>query len=205
MRANEFVFKEANSSLGDALRAMAQQQQASKPGQKNLNATQAPVGTQGTQSSVPPTQATSGGTRTPQNGTQQTPQTPAGAPNKPGVLGSFISGVTGGKASSLGSVAKLGAAKVAGGAGLNSISNAIQQNVADTEYGKNPGQQQSNIFAKPGDVGAAFKPGQTIKLPNVGDIKVGKIGPQGIELDTSKAPSIGVPKLTINPKDLLRK
>lgn len=205
MRANEFVFKEANNSLGDALRAMAQQQQAAKPGQPNPNSTQGTVGTQGTQSSVAPTQATSGGTQTPQNTTQKTPQTPTGTPaQKPGVLGSFISGLTGGKTSSLGGVAKLGAAKVAGGAGLGSVSNSIQQNVADTEYSKSGG-QQSNIFAKPADVGASFKPGQVIKLPNVGDIKVGKVGPQGIELDTSKAPSIGVPKLTINPKDLLRK
>jgi hypothetical protein len=188
MRANEFVFKEANSSLGDALRAMAQQQQVQKkPGQTNPNATQTAVGTQPAQTSVAPAQATSGGTQTAQ---------------KPGVLGSFISGITGGKTSSLGGVAKLGAAKVAGGAGLGSVSNSLQQNVADTEYAKSGG-QQSNIFSKPADVGTAFKPGQVIKLPNVGDIKVGKVGPQGIELDTSKAPSIGVSKLTINPKDLL--
>jgi hypothetical protein len=205
MRASEFVFKEANNSLGDALRAMAQQQQAAKPGQKNLNATQGSVGTQGTQSSVAPQQATSGGTQTQQNGVAQAPSGPAGQ-QKPGVMGSFISGLTGGKASSLSSVAKLGAAKVAGGAGLNSVSNDLQQNVADKEYEKVGGQtQQSNIFAKPADVGAAFKQGQVLKLPNVGDIKVGRVGPQGIELDTSKAPSIGVPKLTINPKDLLRK
>jgi hypothetical protein len=51
----------------------------------------------------------------------------------------------------------------------------------------------------------ALKPGQTIDLPNVGKIKVTKSGPQGIELDTSQAASIGVPKLTLNPKDLLQK
>ena len=201
MRANEFVFREANNSLGDALRAMAQQQQAQKPGQKNLNATQAPVGTQGTQSSVAPTQATSGGTQTPQNGTQQTPQTPAGAPTKPGVLGSFISGISGGKADSLGGLAKQGAVSAAQKAGLGQTVSAVGQALSPDKIPTG----KSNIFAKPAEVGAAFKPGQVIKLPNVGDIKVGRVGPQGIELDTSKAPSIGVPKLTINPKDLLRK
>jgi hypothetical protein len=58
---------------------------------------------------------------------------------------------------------------------------------------------------KPEDIGMALKPGQTIDLPNVGKIKVTKSGPQGIELDTSQAASIGVPKLTLNPKDLLQK
>lgn len=194
MRAKEFVIREAGTdSLGNALRSMmAQKAQQTQTQPKDLNATQKPQGTQGSQPSVAPTQATSGGTQT--------------TPSKPGVVGSFISGLTGGKASSLGSAAKLGAAKLAGGAGLNSVKGGIEQNVADQEYLKKTGQQgQSDVFANPSDIGASFKPGQKINLPNVGDITVGKVGPQGIELDTSKAPTIGVPKVTINPKDLLKK
>jgi hypothetical protein len=60
-------------------------------------------------------------------------------------------------------------------------------------------------MAAPQNANIAFTPGQTIKLPNVGDIKVVKSGPQGIELDTSKAPTIGVPKITLDPRDLLKK
>jgi hypothetical protein len=65
--------------------------------------------------------------------------------------------------------------------------------------------QQSAPIEDPNELGMAFKPGQTIDLPNVGKIKVTKSGPQGIELDTSQAASIGLPKLTLNPKDLLQK
>lgn len=197
MRAREFLIKEQSpDSLGNALRSLMAQSKSNQQSQtapKDVNATQQPQGAQGGQGTLAPSQASS-------SGAQQ-------APAKPGVLGNFISGLTGGKATSLGSVAKLGAAKVAGGAGLNSVKTDIQQNVADKEYAKQAGQGQgqSNIFGSPADANIAFKPGQKINLPNVGDITVGKVGPQGIELDTSKAPSIGVPKLTINPKDLLKK
>lgn len=193
MRAKEFVVREAGSeTLGNALRAMMSQSQQAKPGQpKDPNATQTPQAAQGAQSAVAPTQATSGGTQT---------QQPA---KKPGIVGSFVSGLTGGKATSLGSAVKLGAAKVAGSAGLPTAQGDIEQNVANAEYDKRAA--QSNAFANPADVGAAFKAGQKITLPNVGDITVSRVGPQGVELDTSKAPSIGVPKLTVNPKDLLKR
>jgi hypothetical protein len=65
--------------------------------------------------------------------------------------------------------------------------------------------QQSEPIEDPTELGMAFKPGQTIDLPNVGKIKVTKSGPQGIELDTSQAAAIGLPKLTLNPRDLLQK
>jgi hypothetical protein len=195
MRAREFLIKEQSpDSLGNALRSLMAQSKSNQQSQtapKDVNATQQPQGAQGTQGALAPAQASSSGAQA--------------APAKPGIVGSFISGLTGGKATSLGSAAKLGAAKVAGGAGLNSVKTDIQQNVADTEYAKQAGQGQSNIFGSPADANVAFKPGQKITLPNVGDITVGKVGPQGLELDTSKAPSIGVPKLTINPKDLLKK
>jgi hypothetical protein len=193
MRAKEFVIREAGSeTLGNALRSMMAQSQQAKLGQpKDLNTTKTPQAAQAAQGTVAPNQATSGGTQTQQ------------AAKKPGIVGSFISGLTGGQATSLGSVAKLGAAKVAGGAGLKTAQGDIEQNVADAEYQKKAA--QSNTFANPADVGAAFKAGQKITLPNVGDITVSRVGPQGVELDTSKAPSIGVPKLTVNPKDLLKK
>jgi hypothetical protein len=197
MRAKEFVVREAGSeTLGNALRAMMAQSQQAKPGQpKDLNTTKTPQAAQAAQGTVAPSQATSGGTQTAQ---------PA---KKPGIIGSFTSGLasslTGGQATSLGGAAKLGAAKLAGAAGLKTAQGDIEQNVANAEYQKRTA--QSDVFSNPSDVGAAFKAGQKITLPNVGDITVSRVGPQGVELDTSKAPSIGVPKLTVNPKDLLKK
>lgn len=179
MRAREFL-REAEPNLADALRAAAEQQKAAqqpKIGQPTPpNAVQQPAGTQG--STAP----------------AQTPQ--AGAKKPMGIGASFVSGLTKGKASSLGGVADM--------------AKQGMKNVAANQLGmKNTvaamGGQQSNQIQDPTELGMAFKPGQTIDLPNVGKIKVTKSGPQGIELDTSQAASIGLPKLTLNPKDLLQK
>jgi hypothetical protein len=188
MRAREFLLKEAEPTLADALRAAAAQQQAAqqpKLGQPtDPNAVKQGVGAQPAQGSASPTQVTPGGTQP--------------AAKKPmGIGQSFISGLTKGKADSLkglGGMAKQGIKNVA----------ANQLGMQNTVSAMG-GQQAQAPMQKPEDLGMALKPGQIIDLPNVGKIKVTKSGPQGIELDTSQATSIGVPKLTLNPKDLLQK
>ena len=193
MRAREFL-REAEPNLADALRAAAEQQKAAqqpKVGQQtNPNAVQQPAGTQGAQGTAAPAQVTPGGTQTPQ----------AGAKKPMGIGASFVSGLTKGKASSLGGVADM--AKQ----GIKNIA-ASQLGMGNTVAAMGSQQQagQPAQIQKPEDLGMALKPGQTIDLPNVGKIKVTKSGPQGIELDTSQAASIGLPKLTLNPKDLLQK
>lgn len=188
MRAREFLLKEAEPTLADALRAAAAQQQAAqqpKIGQPaDPNAVKQAVGAQPAQGSASPTQVTPGGTPP--------------AANKPmGIGQSFISGLTKGKADSLGGVA--GMAKQ----GIKNVA-ANQLGMKNTVAAMGQPRTQTPM-QKPEELGAALKPGQTIDLPNVGKIKVTKSGPQGIELDTSQAASIGVPKLTLNPKDLLQK
>jgi hypothetical protein len=188
MRAREFL-REAQPNLADALRAAAEQQktaQQPKIGQQtNPNAVQQPAGTQGTQSSTAPT------------------QTPTPGATKPmGIGASFAAGLTKGKSQQLGPDGKpLGLAGVAK-QGVKNIA-ANQLGMKNTVAAVN-GQPAAPI-EDPNELGMAFKPGQTIDLPNVGKIKVTKSGPQGIELDTSQAASIGLPKLTLNPKDLLQK
>jgi hypothetical protein len=189
MRAREFL-REAEPNLADALRAAAEQQKAAqqpKIGQPaNPNAVQQPAGTQGTQSSTAPAQ------------TQ-----PAGAKKPLGIGAAFAAGLTKGKSQQidpktgepmgLGGVAKQGAKNFAANQlGMKGTVSALSS-------------QQSEPIQDPTELGMAFKPGQTIDLPNVGKIKVTKSGPQGIELDTSQAASIGLPKLTLNPRDLLQK
>jgi hypothetical protein len=193
MRAREFLIKEAAPTLADALRAAAaQEQQAQQPkiGQaQDPNAVKQPAGTQSSQSTVSPTNATPGGTQTPQNGIK-----------KPMGMGqSFVSGLTKGKANSLGGVkdmAKQGAANFAANKlGLSNTVNALGAPATPAV----PGTQN------PADIGMTLKAGQNIDLPNVGKITITKSSPQGIELDTSQAPSLGVKKLMLNPKDLLQK
>lgn len=197
MRAREFLLKEAEPTLADALRAAAAQQQAAqqpKIGQPtDPNAVKQGVGAQSAQGSASPTQVTPGGTQT------------AGAAKKPlGIGASFVAGLTKGKSQQidpktgkplgLSGVAKQGAKNFASDQlGLKNTVNAL----GATSPAEEP--------QSPEDLGMALQPGQTIDLPNVGKIKVTKSGPQGIELDTSQATSIGVPKLTLNPKDLLQK
>jgi hypothetical protein len=189
MRAREFL-REAEPNLADALRAAAEQQKAAqqpKIGQQtNPNAVQQPAGTQGTQSSTAPAQ------------TQ-----PAGAKKPLGIGAAFAAGLTKGKSQQidpntgepmgLGGVAKQGAKNFAANQlGMKGTVSALSG-------------QQPEPIEDPTELGMAFKPGQTIDLPNVGKIKVTKSGPQGIELDTSQAAAIGLPKLTLNPRDLLQK
>jgi hypothetical protein len=187
MRAREFLLKEAEPTLADALRAAAAQQQAAqqpKIGQPtNPNAVKQGVGAQAAQGSASPTQVTPGGTQ-------------AAAKKPMGIGQSFISGLTKGKADSLGGMA---------GMAKQGIKNMAANQLGMQNTVSAMGKQADAPLQKPEDLGMALKPGQTIDLPNVGKIKVTKSGPQGIELDTSQATSIGVPKLTLNPKDLLQK
>jgi hypothetical protein len=193
MRAKEFL-PEAPTNLGGALRSMALQQKAAKTtGQLDPNAAKTGQGTQGTQGSVSATQTTTGGQQT-----AQTSTTPA-APAKPGVMGSFISGLTGGKASSIGGMAKNAAASAGNKLGMRQTTAALQSDP------NNP--QSLADLSKPGtlDQAMSVQQGQTLDIPNFGQVKITKTGPQGLELDTSKVPGLGLPKVTINPKDLLKK
>jgi hypothetical protein len=193
MRAKEFL-PEAPTNLAGALRSMALQQKAAKTtGQLDPNAAKTGQGTQGTQGSVSATQATTGGQQT-----AQTSTTPA-APAKPGVMGSFISGLTGGKADSLGGIAKNAAASAGNKLGMRQTTAALQSDP------NNP--QSLADLNKPGtlDQAMSVQQGQTLDIPNFGQVKITKSGPQGLELDTSKVPGLGLPKVTINPKDLLKK
>jgi len=177
-------------NLADALRAAAEKQmQAGMPKvgqQTNPNAMKQPAGTQGTQGSTAPT------------------QTPTAGAKKPlGIGASFVAGLTKGKSQQvdpntgktlgLTGVAKQGAKNFATNQlGMKGTVNALSS-------------QQPDQIQDPEDLGMSLKAGQTIDLPNVGKIKVTKSGPQGIELDTSQAASIGIPKLTLDPKDLLKR
>jgi hypothetical protein len=65
-------------------------------------------------------------------------------------------------------------------------------------------QTQKNLdtFNKP-DSQQPSKPGDEMEIPTLGKVKINRIGPGGIELDTSKT-QLGVPKISINPRDLRR-
>ena len=172
---------ETGPNLADALRAAAQQKMAAsqpKMGQPtDPNAVKQGQSTQGTQGTAAPSQATTGGTTTPQNGVK-------------GIGASFISGLTKGKADSLsglGNMAKQGVKNIA--------ANQLGMKNTVAAVGSNTAQQPAQI-QKPEDLGMALRPGSEIDLPNVGKIKVTKSNAQGIELDTSQAPSLGIPKLT---------
>lgn len=196
MRAREFL-REAEPNLADALRAAAEQQKAAqqpKIGQQtNPNAVQQPAGTQGTQGTAAPAQVTPGGSQTAQP-----------AAKKPlGIGASFVAGLTKGKSQQIDP-------KTGEPLGLGGVAKQGAKNFASNQLGMKGtvsalSSQQADPIEDPTELGMAFKPGQTIDLPNVGKIKVTKSGPQGIELDTSQAASIGLPKLTLNPKDLLQK
>ena len=195
MRAREF-FKETGPTLADALMAAAakaREAQAPKIGQPtDPNAVKQGTGTQSSQGTASPAQATTGGTQTPQ----------AAAQKPAGIGSSFISGLTKGKADSLGGVADLAKQKLAGAA-----AGSLGMKGTVSALGKmgSTAAQQASTLQKPEEIGMALKAGQNIDLPNVGKITITKSTPQGIELDTSKAPAIGLPKLTLNPKDLLKK
>ncbi len=186
---------ETGPNLADALRAAAEKQmQAGLPkvgGQApNPNASGTGSAPQGTVS------------------TTTAPQTkPGGSPaqNKPlGIGAAFVAGLTKGKSQQidpktgkpmgLGGVVKQGAKNFAASSlGLSNTVSALSKDATDSP------------IEKPEDIGMNIKAGSMIDLPNVGKIKVTKSTPQGIELDTSQAPGLGVPKLTLNPKDLLKR
>lgn len=184
---------EADLNLADALRAAAEEQRAAQqPGtgqSADPNAVQQSAGTQGTQGTANPSQVTPGGASA----------TSDAAKKSMGIGASFAAGLTKGKSQKLGLDGKP--------IGLSGVAKQGVKNIAANQLG------MSNTMAamggtpvqKPEELSTAFKPGQTIDLPNVGKIKVTKSGPQGIELDTSQAASIGVPKLTLNPRDLLQR
>lgn len=188
---------EADLNLADALRAAAEEQRAAQqPGTgqpADPNAVQQSAGTQGTQGTASPSQVTPGGAPSPQ------PATPGAAKKPMGIGASFAAGLTKGKSQQLGPDGKpIGLSGVAKQGVKNIAANQLGMSNTMTAMGGTSAQ-------KPEEFSTAFKPGQTIDLPNVGKIKVTKSGPQGIELDTSQAASIGVPKLTLNPRDLLQR
>ncbi len=185
---------ETGPNLADALRAAAEKQmQAGLPkvGQPvDPNAVKQGVAAQGGVGTAAPAQAKTGGTQTPQNGVK-----------KPmGIGQSFISGLTKGKADSLGGMANMAKQGI-----KNVAANQLgMKNTVAAASGVQSAQQPAQI-QDPKDIGMNLKAGSMIDLPNVGKIKVTKSTPQGIELDTSQAPGLGVPKLTLSPKDLLKR
>lgn len=207
MRAKEFL-REAQPALADVLKAAIS---SAKPKTPTTPSNPNQIGSgQGSQGGTGPQSATqagaqqtpAGGTQTQQNGVAQTPSTSGTQQQQqPGVLGSFISGMTGGKASSLGSLAKLGGSSVAQGAGLGSVANQLDKSRWDAEAGK--GQLPPGVDAK--TAATTLKPGTELDVPQLGKIKVNKVTPQGIELDTSKAPTIGVRNMTVDLKSLAKK
>ena len=92
-------------------------------------------------------------------------------------------------------------------------STATQQNQPQgTQLGKPQGNQigtpagtqlgkQAPGTASPTDVGAALSPGKMFDIPGLGKAKIGKQTAQGIEIEV---PGLGVPKIIINPKDLMK-
>jgi len=176
MRAKEFIFEFDTTLSSKIKQAVASQQPQQGSGiNTNPNQSKTPAPTQGTVGSANAQQATPGGTQTPQT-------------DKPGVVGSFISGLTGGKASSVGGLAGLGAAKAMGAAGLNktagAIGNAMGQELVPTTQ-----QLQTTL-----------KQGSQIKIPGMDDFKVGKIDNTGIELTGTK-----LGKIKVDPKTLAGK
>jgi hypothetical protein len=172
----------------------------------NPNQAKTPASTTGATGTADAKNATPGGTQTPQPapGTppeqkQQMGQAPApgqapaqpSAPGQkpPGVLGSFISGMTGGKASSVGGLAGMGAAKAMGGLGLNKTAGAIGAAMSGSDQVPTTQQLQTTL-----------KPGAEVKVPGMDDFKVGKIDNTGIELTGNK-----FGKIKVDPKTLAGK
>jgi hypothetical protein len=168
----------------------------------NPNQAKTPASTTGATGTADAKNATPGGTQTPQpaSGTppeqkQQMGQAPApGQPSAPGqkppgVLGSFISGMTGGKASSVGGLAGMGAAKAMSGLGLNKTAGAVGSAMSGNDQVPTTQQLQTTL-----------KPGAEVKVPGMDDFKVGKIDNTGIELTGNK-----FGKIKVDPKTLAGK
>ena len=84
---------------------------------------------------------------------------------------------------------------------------AAAQQGQQGQIGKPAGTQLGQPTAgtsSPADIGAALSPGKMIDIPGLGKAKVGKQTPQGLEIDTSQVPGLGVPRIIINPKDLMK-
>ncbi len=205
MRAKEFIVSERSGSLANMIRQAVTSQQGKQMGQpapKDTNQLKTGINPQSSVGSVSPSQASAvqqpgGGTQTPQDGTTTT----APQAKKPGIVGSFIKGVTGGQASSLGSLAKMGAAKVAGGAGLGSVQSQIDQNRVDKEVGM--GNEPEQVDTR--DLMTTLKPGTQLDHPELGKLKINKITPQGVEIDASQSPELGMGKITLDLKSLAQK
>jgi len=180
MRAKEFIFEFDTTLSSKIKQAVASQQPQQGSGiNTNPNQSKTPAPTQGTVGSANAQQATPGGTQTPQT-------------NKPGVVGSFISGLTGGNATSVGGLAGLGAAKAMGAAGLNKTAGAIGNAMGqEPAAGPAPTTQQLQT---------TLKQGSQIKIPGMDDFKVGKIDNTGIELTGTK-----LGKIKVDPKTLAGK
>lgn len=193
MRAKEFLFKEAQPGLADVLKAAIT---AAQPKQTTTNPNQKGTaqGTQGTIGSQSASQATTGGTQTPQDGVDEIPSTQQ--PKGPGVIGSFIKGATSGQSDSMGSLAASGATKALKSIGMGQTAGAIT---------KAMGQPNIPAGIDPKVAATTLKPGTELSIPQLGKVKVNKITPQGIELDTSHAPSIGVKNVTVDLKSLAKK
>lgn len=91
----------------------------------------------------------------------------------------------------------LGAA-LAGALGLDQTAAGIQT-VADKKAATDIGQAPVDKQAAARNV-----QGKDINLPPLGQVKVARVTPNDIELDTSKT-GLGVPKIKLNPKDLQRR
>jgi hypothetical protein len=186
MRAREFLSElgAGQPSLAAALKlaAQQQQQQQQKQGTNNPNASTTGQGTQGTQGSGIPS-ASGGKQPTPDSNLQSIalggPKKPASGP---GIMQAFTQGLTGGRHDSLASAAFSGAGKALG---MNNTVGATNAALADPEA-----------------LGATFSQGQSIDVPGLGKVKINKSGPDGLELDTSQAPSLGVKKMTVDLKQL---
>jgi hypothetical protein len=168
----------------------------------NPNQAKTPASTTGATGTADAKNATPGGTQTP----QPAPSTPPGQPQQmgqapapgqppapgqkgPGVLGSFISGMTGGKASSVGGLAGMGVAKAMGGLGLDKTAGAIGTAMSGNDQVPTTQQLQTTL-----------KPGAEVKVPGMDDFKVGKIDNTGIELTGNK-----FGKIKVDPKTLAGK
>ena len=185
MRAREFT-KEARPGLADVLKAAIT---SAQPKQTTANPNQMGT-TQGAQGSIGPQSASQASAQQqPSGGTSTQPQ-------QPGAVGSFIKGMTGGKTDSLSGLAGLGAAKTMQKVGMGSTANAV---------GKAISQPELPADVDPKAASATLKPGTELDVPQLGKIKVNKVTPQGIELDTSRAPSIGVRNMTVDLKSLAKK
>jgi hypothetical protein len=87
-------------------------------------------------------------------------------------------------------------AKMASALGLNQTADQLQKN-------KNDSTGSSDIGQAPIDKQAAARniQGQDIELPQLGKVKVNRVTPNEIELDTSKT-GLGVQRVRLNPRDL---